>query len=410
MGLVLINAMVSGHSKIFLWPETELIDSRIILIVAAGTIIFALQFINHFLNVRSHFPRLWKASVWIMILIIPPAIAEFLGLALGVANGILPVVILVLGNLGIFYYLGVSIASYRTGIKQARFVIVAFSAFSIGFYFYQTFLLQGAEPDIFLIHMLELGILAEGLLLSLALADRINLLSQQKEMAEREALLHQRDFSKKLIQAQEVEREKFSSALHDSIGHGVLVLKQNLTSLANDCLTNKGGRAGVNVAQKTAREIDLQANYCSEILTEVRQMSHDLHPHLLTRLGFKSAIQETMTRAFAAQDIHWQMDVDETPVEIDSERKNLIYRAIQESFNNILKHAHATEVILSLRVDQDKILVNIKDDGRGFDDKVFPDSLGINNMRDRLKLFGGHLSIHSTPNIGTHLTISVPTV
>lgn len=403
-GLALINAMVSGHSEMLLWLEPGKIDSRIVLLVAALTIISALQFVNHFLNVRANFPRLWKTSVAIMVLIIPPAIPELFSLNLGVVNGILIAFILVLGNLGILYYLAVVVASYRIGIKQARFVIFAFSTFFIGFYFYQTFLFQGAEPNFIILHMLEAGTLAEGLLLSLALADRINLLAQQKQTAEKQTLHYQRSFAKKLIRAQEMDRERFSSSLHDSIGHGILVLKQKLENFANGHFMNKSSNT-----QNISNEINQQAEYCGQILAEVRHMSQDLHPHILTRLGLKSAIQETMERALTTQNIQYQVDIDNTPFTIEAEREITLYRVIQECLNNILKHAQAAEVILSLTVKHKKIQVNIKDDGKGFiTDSMDPTGLGINTMKGRLELFGGGLTINSTPGTGTHLIISIP--
>ena len=405
-GLALINAMVSGHSDMLLWIEPGNVDSRIILLVAAITIISALQFVNHLLNVRVNFPRLWKISVMIMVLIIPPAIPELLSFNLGVFNGILIAFILVLGNLGILYYLVVVIASYRKGIKQARFVIAAFSVFSIGFYFYQTFLFQGAAPGIITLHMLEAGTLAEGLLISLALADRINLLAQQKQMAEKKVSHYQKIFTKKLIQAQELEREKFSSTLHDSIGHGVLVLKQKLESFANNCLLTNS-----KDAKKISDDIHQQAEYCGQILSDVRHMSHDLHPHILTKLGLKSAIHETMKGALSTQSIEYQIDIDSDPLKISSEIQITLYRVIQECLNNILKHANATEVILSLVMKQHKILLDIKDDGTGFNvEEIDSTGLGINTMKGRLELFGGSLTIYSIPGTGTHLRIGIPIV
>ena len=247
---------------------------------------------------------------------------------------------------------------------------------------------------------MEVGTLIEGVLLSLALSDRINLLSSEKERVEREALAAHRTFSKRLIQAQEMDREVFSNTMHDSIGHGMLVLKQNLDKLASsDSPTQNTSRAD---------ELRRQAAYCGEILDEVRRISHDLHPHLLKRLGLKSAIESTVEMAFSTQSIEWQADIGDVPRGINKEREIVIYRVIQECLNNILKHADATEVIIALSSDNKMIRVNIKDDGKGIDPGEASEiGQGLYGMKDRVELFGGWFSIESRLDVGTHISFGL---
>jgi signal transduction histidine kinase len=249
-----------------------------------------------------------------------------------------------------------------------------------------------------------LGTLIEGVLLSFALSDRINLLSQEKERVEHEAMLAQQTFSKRLIQAQEKERETFSNTMHDSIGHGLLVLKQNLDKIVS---AKNGGQYDTDSNAKPS--LQSQVEFCGEILHDVRRVSHDLHPHLLERLGLKSAIESTMERAFSTGDYEWQADIGNIPAGIDKNLEITIYRVIQESLNNILKHAGASEIILSLSCDSDSLEVNIKDDGNGFDLEELPFAgLGLHEMKDRIELFGGRFTIESSKEIGTHISFRVP--
>ncbi len=406
IGLGMINAINAGIGEQYLWPDTPGISTRSLLSVIAATTIFGLLFVNRFLDVRQHFPRLWIASVVVMIMVVPPAIPELLGyLDMGVINGILSGIVLLLTNIAMIYYFAVAIASYRKGIKQARFVIVAFSTFAFGYYWYQVFVYQGAAPSMLIMHMLEIGMVIEGLLLSFALADRFNLLTQEKEQIEKETLNTQLSFSKRLIQAQEAEREVFSNTMHDSIGHGLLVLKQNLEKITNGCQPDRSNAE--QVAHFAA--VCEQANYCAELLDDVRHMSHDLHPHLLKRLGLKTAIESTLERAFSSQDIEWQADVDDLPNNFEAEREITVYRVIQEVLNNILKHADASEVMLSLHVKKNEIIVDIKDDGQGFEVKREADDyFGINTMKGRIALFGGWFRINSHPHSGTHVAFCIP--
>jgi signal transduction histidine kinase len=399
--ITLVNAIDAGYADEFLWNETAGFSSRILLTVVASTTIFGLLFVNRFLDVRVHFPRLWKISVLAMFLVLPPVLPELLGYSQW--NHMMIASILVITNLCMFYYLGIAIASYRVGIRQARFIIVAFSTFLAGFIFYQLFLFQGIEANILITHMLEAGTLTEGLLLSLALADRINLLTQKIELTDKQIMDSQTAFSKKIILTQEMERERFSNALHDSIGHGLLVLKQNLENIARQC------GHGIPARKEYQHDIQQQAEYCSEILNDVKHMSHDLHPHILARLGLKAAIETTIEKAFSGTDIQWQTDIDDNLHGMDVEREITLYRVIQESLNNILKHAQASEVMFSLRQTMDEIIVDIKDDGIGFDMmKGSGSGLGLNTMHGRLKLFGGSLRVSSSPGDGAHLTICMP--
>ncbi len=397
----LVNAIDAGYTDEFVWNETAGFSIRILLTTVAFTTIFGLLFVNHFLNVREHFPKSWKASVVMLFLVLPPALPELFGFAEW--NNVMITMVLVMTNLSMLYYLCIAFASYRKGIRQARFIIMAFSTFLVGMVLYQVFLYQEMGANIFIIHMMEVGTLTEGLLLSLALADRINFLMQKVDLADKQMLDAHNIFSKKLIQTQEMERERFSSTLHDSIGHGLLVLKQNLENIAQKCGNN------ISDMKDNQHGINQQVEYCAEILNDVRHISYDLHPHILSRLGLKAAVESSIERALSGKNIQWQMDIDDSVDRLDKERVISLYRVIQEGLNNIIKHAQASEVIFSLRQTRDRINVDIKDDGIGFNvEKENGSGLGLNTMRGRLKLFGGALKINSSPGYGTHLKISMP--
>jgi len=297
--------------------------------------------------------------------------------------------------------------------KSRRFMFLLFGAL----YFVQGVIVS-YQLNFFKPHMYNEGIDAQRIALVATLAlvpfiikvifglisDRINLLSQEKERVEQEAMLAQQTFSKRLIQAQEKDRETFSNTMHDSIGHGLLVLKQNLNTIV---MAIEGGKYGA--ASNTKPSLQSQVEFCGEILHDVRRVSHDLHPHLLERLGLKSAIESTMERALSSGDYEWQADIGNIPADIDKSLEITIYRVIQESLNNILKHADASEIILSLRCDNNLIEVNIKDDGKGFDvEELSSAGLGLHEMKDRLELFGGRFTIDSLKGIGTHISFCVP--
>lgn len=406
ISLSMVNAINAGLGEQYLSPNSIGMSTRVALSFVVSTTIFGLLFVNRFLDIRHRFPRLWRASIIGIVIIIPPAIPELLGyFNMGALSGILTGFVLLLTNVAMIYYFVIAILSYRAGAKEARFVIVAFSMFAMGYYLYQLFVYQGVAPSILVVHMLEIGMVIEGLILSLALADRFHLVTEEKQQLEEVALENQRTFSKRLIQAQEAEREAFSNTMHDSIGHGLLVLKQNLEQITNGCQPDTSNPE--QIAHFAA--VCEQAGYCGELLDDVRHMSHDLHPHLLKRLGLKTAIESTLERAFSAREIEWQADVDDLPDHVEAEREITLYRVIQESLNNILKHADASEVMLTLEVKKKEIIVNIKDDGQGFSlEDSTRNNFGLNTMKGRITLFGGWFNIQSNQQSGTHLSFGLP--
>ena len=401
ISLSFVVVLYSGLAEEYLWPQGK---TRVFILMISGFgIFFGVGFVNNFLRIKERVPLLYRVTTTVSVLALIFGITHALRIHIvpAVMRGTLMHVLLLIGCL---YFIGVSIISYLMGMKQARFLALSMVALLSGMIIYLLYTYGLIKYDIYFIHALEMGSLVEGVLLSLALTDRINLLSQEKDRAEKQALDSQRTFSKRLIHAQEIDREKFSNTMHDSIGHGMLVLKQNLERISKPPDPDETGRGS-----ECFEAIQDQAQYCSEILDDVRRMSHDLHPHLLKRLGLKMAIESTLERAFSRQGIEWQADIEDLPRNIDSDREITIYRVIQECVNNILKHAKASEVMFSLRVDGEDVLVNIKDDGDGFDvsDQV-AGSRGLNEMKGRIKLFGGWFEIESKTGAGTHVKFGIP--
>ncbi|MFV1997989.1 MAG: 7TM diverse intracellular signaling domain-containing protein [Acidiferrobacterales bacterium] len=393
--LAMLSAMNSGYSEEYLWPGYGGITTRFVLFVASLAVVFVLQFCNHFLGVRTFFPRVWRMSLVIMAVVLLFSLSEVLGFT----SGMIVVVIISLSDVTLLYYTLISIASYRAGIKQARYILVAFSMYIVGYVYYQMYLLAVIEPSWLAVHSIEIGILLEAIMLSLALADRINVISQKKEIAEESMLVAQREFSRRIIKAQEEDRESFANTLHDSIGHGLLVLKQGLEEVLEKPVSN-------SIAAEKVRSL---ANYCGDVLRDVRGLSHDLHPHILTRLGLKAAIETMLERALPPQGIEWTADIHNTDEVLDSDSQLAILRCIQEAINNILKHANASEVIVSLHVQEQAVSIDIKDDGIGFDvGKNISGGMGLGTMKGRTELLGGHLEFDSKPGTGTHIEIRVP--
>ncbi len=371
-----------------------------ILYIASVAAFFAVIFVNNFLGIREKSRWLWRLSM-------ATAVATLLfGMMLALRIYVIPAfwtgnVMHVLLLLSACYFLGVSFYSYLRGVKEARFLALSMLAMLSGLVIYLAYTYGWVAYHPLLLHAIEAGALAEGVLLSLALADRVNQIREQKMKAEEAAHDAQVFFTRRLLDAQEREREKIASAMHDSIGHSVLVLKHNIASLAGDM---NGTSSAVVLRQQEAQ--------LQELLHDIRGLSHDLHPHMLRRLGLATALTATVERAFRQSEIDLTLAIDDIPDSFPQEHAITLYRVSQECINNILKHATASEVIYTLQTIGQWVEVQIKDDGSGFipgDEQgaAVGTGLGLSGMRERVELFGGEFSIETSPMEGTQIRFSL---
>lgn len=410
-GITAYNATSAGLMDQFLWPNVGGISSQSALFLIAFTALFDFLFINNFFKIKILFPNIWKLTVALVVPIVPASLPELLGfIDLGVLNDIFISIVVILSFIIIIIYWFVAIAAYRKGVKQARFFILAFTIFIASYLVYQSYTFQLIEYNPYLIHILELGTFLEGIFLSLALADRINILSAKKQAAEQLTLNTNAYFVRSFIQAQEKERAFFSATLHDSIGHGLLVLKQNLENILRvdqeEVPSSKSREAFKN---EKLEILQRQAKQCNFILKELKSMSQDLHPHILKTLGLQKAIELTISNALDSLNVTYQVFIENIPRYIEKEKQIVIYRVIQESLNNIIKHSQASEVNLYINIKNSSIQVKLTDNGVGFKPlKQKNKGLGLKNIEGRITIFGGKLSIDSHINKGTVIFFSIP--
>jgi signal transduction histidine kinase len=199
----------------------------------------------------------------------------------------------------------------------------------------------------------------------------------------------QEEFTKNLIQSQEEERKKISGDLHDSIGQNLLLIKSNNEVVKNEKLNT----------------------LVSETLDEVRAISRNLHPVQLERLGFTKAIELVIDNCEKAGDIIFSDDLENIDGLLSKEREINLYRVIQESFNNILKHSMATAAKLKIEVVEQNIILEIQDNGVGFSysKKIKTGkTIGLTSLNERTKYLKGTWKVKSEKDKGTTFTFVIP--
>src|SRR5919108_1441965 len=201
---------------------------------------------------------------------------------------------------------------------------------------------------------------------------------------------------RRVVAAQELERRRLARELHDETGQALTSILLGLKPL-EDALEKEENRAAV----AELRELVVAT------LQDVRRLAVELRPKVLDDFGLVAAL-ERLTESFAEQTgiaVDFEANVGEE--RLPSEIETALYRIVQESLTNVVKHAHARRVSILLARKESALTAVVEDDGRGFDPAETGDGFGIEGMRERVALLDGRLAIE--PNgAGTTLVAEVP--
>ena len=199
----------------------------------------------------------------------------------------------------------------------------------------------------------------------------------------------QEKFSQELIVSQEEERMRISKDLHDGLGQRLLVVKNKLMA-SGDAETK---------------------NMIDETIEEVRSISRDLHPFQLQEMGITKALEHTVTQIDENTTLFISSEIDNIDNIFNQEGEVNIYRIVQESLSNILKHAKAEASKISVKKMANFVVISIKDNGVGFDfsDKLQNvKSLGLKTLVERTRFLDGQMKVESKVNNGTTLQFQFP--
>ncbi|MEJ0089973.1 MAG: PAS domain S-box protein [Limisphaerales bacterium] len=208
-------------------------------------------------------------------------------------------------------------------------------------------------------------------------------------------------YTRQLIVSQEAERSRIAAELHDSLGQNLLLIK-NRAQLA---LARAGKPAELKEQMEAINEL------AGAAITEVRQISRDLHPPHIDHLGLTRALEAMIDSAAKASGIPFDHKLDPVDDIFLKEAAMNLYRIVQESLNNILKHSHAKRASVKLERDVHDVQLCIADNGCGFDaDETTenPKGLGLKNIAERVKMLGGRLKMARRPGNGMRLDVTIP--
>ncbi|WP_300669600.1 ABC transporter substrate binding protein [Desulfoluna sp.] len=213
--------------------------------------------------------------------------------------------------------------------------------------------------------------------------------------------------SAKVFEMQETTCRKISFELHDEIGQSLTAATLNLAAMKKTIADGGGGKLTELLA-------DTQ-----EIVDRLYEQAHDLSinlwPPMLRDFGLGPTLRWYLRRIGEKVDLSLHLDAPDFPERPAEEIEAAIYRLAQEALNNILKHAHATQVTLSLRLRSDGMIVfKVEDDGVGFEPEEalcgghMKNKLGLLGMRERIAFLGGRFTLWSSPGQGTSIVTVIP--
>jgi signal transduction histidine kinase len=208
------------------------------------------------------------------------------------------------------------------------------------------------------------------------------------ELSERVA----RDALRRVVAAQELERQRLARELHDETGQALTSILLGLKQL--------DGESPEAVAE--LRELVV------ETLQDVRRLAVELRPKVLDDFGLVPAL-ERLTQGFAEHtgisvDLEASALSERLPVEVET----AIYRIVQESLTNVVKHAQANSVSVVFTRGDGRIKAVIEDDGMGFEPEAGSEGIGLVGMRERIELLDGSLTVESSERSGTTVAVEVP--
>jgi PAS domain S-box-containing protein len=210
-----------------------------------------------------------------------------------------------------------------------------------------------------------------------------------------------RELAAHLQSAREAERSHVAREIHDELGQALTGLKLEVSYLSR--------RAGEQDPQMRERLTRL-GRMIDDSIVSVRRIAADLRPQILDELGLYEAIRWQAEEFEQRTRIHCTVDLPDARLDWNADRATAMFRILQEALTNVARHADATQASVRVTTANERVILEVSDNGRGIGDDQTRSSVsfGLIGMRERARMFGGKLEIRSGPPAGTTVTASMP--
>ncbi|MGI9356058.1 MAG: sensor histidine kinase, partial [Rhizobiaceae bacterium] len=245
-------------------------------------------------------------------------------------------------------------------------------------------------PGLFLApndHFIEVVMLIDALLFSLLFSYRLRLAEQSAIASASELTRVQKGISERLLQSIDSERRRIASDLHDTAGQGMVLVANRLKRIAST-------EFDLDTSRRDIADVETLA---TDVLTDIRRVSHDLHPAALDHLGLPLALRQLVGNAERASGLDIVLEVNLAGSSFSKDQTLQIYRIVQELITNVVTHARASSAKVAITAGNPYCVVEVSDDGRGIrsHDDASNDGIGADILLQRVEMLNGEIDIAS---------------
>jgi signal transduction histidine kinase len=203
--------------------------------------------------------------------------------------------------------------------------------------------------------------------------------------------------AKSIVEGQEEERKRIAKELHDGLGVLLSTAKMQFTTIKDKSPENRP-------------LIDKATKLLEQAAGDVRKISHNMMPGLLTRFGLYEAAEDLIEQLDETEGLSVKCEITGDTKRLPENTEIMLYRIIQELVNNTIKHAEATAISLKMDILPELLKINFSDDGKGFnvEDKLESKSIGLTSIQSRINFLSGKSIIESSPGKGISYSIEIP--
>lgn len=209
-----------------------------------------------------------------------------------------------------------------------------------------------------------------------------------------------RELSAHLQSVREEERTNVAREIHDELGQVLTALKIDVSMLASKLYPDS----------KLLEKTESMIKRIDETIQSVKRICAELRPTILDHFGLSAAIEWQVEEFETRTGIKCDVFFEPREIILDQDITTSVFRILQEAMTNVARHANATEVKVSLRLENDNVMLEVKDNGKGITEKQFsdPKSFGLIGIKERVNFFGGDVKINGMRDQGTTLIVSIP--
>ncbi|HEY9124394.1 MAG TPA: sensor histidine kinase, partial [Bacteroidales bacterium] len=203
--------------------------------------------------------------------------------------------------------------------------------------------------------------------------------------------------SQLIIKGEETERQRLARDLHDGLGGMLSGVKLSLSSMKGNAI----------VSEQSAKEFDHALNMLDASIKELRRVAHNMMPEALIRSGLKDALSDFCASLNESCQMNISFQFVGAFQRIKPELEINSFRIVQELVNNALKHSQATELVVQMIQEPDRLCLIVQDNGIGFDPEIakLQKGMGIDSVKSRVELMNGSIDVASKPGQGVEYTI-----